>query len=69
MQVKSMFLILALTNNIHAHAAEEAPSLDLLEFLGSWETQEGNWIDPTQFVENPEWAEIEPDGNEEKTHE
>jgi hypothetical protein len=28
-------------------AQETAPSAELLEFLGEWETDEGHWIDPT----------------------
>ncbi len=32
-----------------ALAAEEAISLELLEFLGSFETVDGKWIDPTQL--------------------
>jgi hypothetical protein len=39
-----------------------APSLELLEFLGEWETDEGHWIDPTQFDPTPaEPAEMEND--------
>lgn len=29
----------------------EAPSLELLEFLGSWETADGQWQDPLDMVE------------------
>ncbi len=25
---------------------EEAPTLELLEFLGEWETGDGQWLDP-----------------------
>lgn len=28
--------------------------LELLEFLGSWETDDGEWIDPTVLVDEPE---------------
>ena len=27
----------------------ETPSMELLEFLGKWETKDGNWIDPTDL--------------------
>lgn len=27
----------------------EIPNVELLEFLGSWETAEGRWIDPTKL--------------------
>lgn len=28
----------------------EAPSLELLEFLGNWETDKGEWQDPMELV-------------------
>ena len=33
-------------------AAQEtaAPSLELLEFLGAWETPEGKWVDPLSLL-------------------
>ncbi len=27
----------------------EMPSLELLEFLGDWETEDGEWIDPEEM--------------------
>lgn len=30
-------------------AEEEAPSPELLEFLGSFESADGQWLDPTQL--------------------
>ena len=27
-------------------AEEVSPSLELLEFLGGWEDEQGNWLDP-----------------------
>lgn len=27
----------------------EMPSLELLEFLGDWETEDGEWIDPEEL--------------------
>jgi len=29
--------------------AEDAPSMELLQFLGEWETHEGKWVDPVAF--------------------
>ena len=29
-----------------------APSLDLLEFLGEWESSDGEWLDPAEFEDN-----------------
>lgn len=38
-----------------AGEAEDAPpSMELLEFLGSWETPEGEWVDPLQLAEDME---------------
>ena len=34
-------------------ADDTAPSLELLEFLGEWETEEGRWVDPTRFDPTP----------------
>ncbi len=58
----------ALAQDDASAAAEEdppqasAPSLELLEFLGEWETDAGHWIDPTQFDSSPaENAEMEND--------
>ncbi len=43
-------------------AAEEdtqAPNLALLEFLGSWEDADGEWIDPLQMLDALEAEEAE----------
>lgn len=29
----------------------EEPSMEMLEFLGSWETEKGQWIDPQELEE------------------
>jgi glycine/D-amino acid oxidase-like deaminating enzyme len=34
-----------------ATAAEQQPSMELLEFLGGFETPEGEWFDPLLLVE------------------
>lgn len=45
-----MLGLLATLYGTQAIAAEEAPPSDeLLEFLGSFETAKGEWIDPTDF--------------------
>jgi hypothetical protein len=28
---------------------EETPSVELLEFLGEWETSQGQWVDPLEL--------------------
>ncbi len=36
---------------------EVIPSVDFLEFLGEWETEEGEWIDPAE-LENEELGQL-----------
>lgn len=36
---------------------ETPPSAELLEFLGEWETVDGQWIDPAEF-EDEDFAEL-----------
>ena len=32
--------------------AADTPSVELLEFLGNWETSEGEWQDPLEFMQD-----------------
>ena len=36
---------------------DEAPSLELLEFLGEWETGDGEWLDPAE-LEDDDFAKL-----------
>ena len=38
---------------VHADSVSEndQPSMELLEFLGDWETKDGSWVDPMQLDE------------------
>ena len=36
---------------------ETMPSIEFLEFLGEWETEEGEWIDPIEY-ENEELGKL-----------
>lgn len=48
----SRWLMLGLLTALYGTAIaaeEELPSDELLEFLGSFETAKGEWIDPTDF--------------------
>ena len=38
-------------------AEEEIPTMEFLEFLGEWETEEGEWIDPV-VLENEEFGKL-----------
>jgi len=31
-------------------ASDEKPSMELLEFLGEWQTDDGDWVDPMRFL-------------------
>lgn len=49
----SRWLLLTLLTTLYgaqaAAAEEEQPTEELLEFLGSFETAKGEWLDPTDF--------------------
>ncbi len=40
-----------------ANVQEEAPSIEFLEFLGQWETDEGEWIAPEELADD-EFAQL-----------
>ena len=44
---------------------EQQPSLELLEFLGEWETEDGVWIDPLSLLETEE-SDLESGEDDEK---
>ena len=48
------FWILLLPLLVVAAEVAEAPSLELLEFLGNWETDEGDWQDPLELMKDLE---------------
>lgn len=39
--------------------ADEVPSLELLEFLGNWETGDGEWQDPLELMKELDVLEAE----------
>jgi len=43
---------------------DDAPSLELLEFLGEWETGDGEWLDP-EDLEDEDFAKLISLTNEE----
>ncbi len=46
----ALFLLL-LTIALDAKAAsDDKPSMELLEFLGEWQTKDGEWVDPMRFL-------------------
>ena len=56
---RPVWAVLAVLLCAHASAEEpkhandinaELPSLELLEFLGEWETKDGDWMDPSSLL-------------------
>ena len=43
---------------------EDIPSIDLLLFLGEWETDNGEWVDPYDFEDDSFEQLIEPVGED-----
>jgi len=41
-------------------ADETSVSMEFLEFLGTWETSDGEWVDPTE-VQSADWPVISDD--------
>lgn len=48
----ALLLGLLPTFSLAGPAEDVPPSLELLEFLGSWENPEGEWVDPLQLAED-----------------
>ncbi len=50
-QPSLMFILLAMNTSIYAEEqdTEVELTIELLEFLGEWETEEGKWIDPIEL--------------------
>ena len=44
-----MFFLMSMAGVAVQGTEKDPPSLELLEFLGEWETETGRWVDPTQF--------------------
>jgi hypothetical protein len=44
------WLLLVLLPLAASAAEDEQPSMELLEFLGSWETKDGEWLDPVSML-------------------
>lgn len=44
-----MFFLMSMAAVAVQGAEQDSPSLELLEFLGEWETENGRWVDPTEF--------------------
>ena len=49
----NLLFIIVTMFTLHTRAedkpVEELPTMEFLEFLGEWEDDEGEWVDPKQF--------------------
>ncbi len=48
-RVMMLLLISQSTALAESRVSEDSPSLEFLEFLGEWETSDGEWIDPAML--------------------
>ena len=57
-------IIILLSIALDANAANENtnPSMELLEFLGEWQTKDGDWVDPMRFLDVSE-TDLEKDAS------
>lgn len=51
-----VIMVTATPNLMAAEEMVEPPSMELLEFLLEWETEDGQWVDPAE-LESPGWQE------------
>ncbi len=49
-----MSSLLLIAMSTASHGDETIPDAEFLEFLGSWETQDGEWFDPRQLLDEQE---------------
>ena len=43
-------ILLSIAFDVHAANDDGQPSMELLEFLGEWQTKDGDWVDPMRFL-------------------
>lgn len=67
MRFKPLVLALLLLSPPLVAEEEAAPPLELLEYLGGWEDEQGNWLDPlTLYGAALELAQAESETNDEQ---
>ncbi len=44
-------VLLSLAFESKAADEQDTPSMELLEFLGEWQTKDGDWVDPMRFLD------------------
>jgi hypothetical protein len=43
-------ILLGIALDAKAASDDDNPSMELLEFLGEWQTKDGEWVDPMRFL-------------------
>ena len=43
-------ILLSIAFDAKAAGDDGVPSMELLEFLGEWQTKDGEWVDPMRFL-------------------
>lgn len=70
-RLRLMLILMVLYSSIleaQEETKDESPALDFIEFLGEWETEEGEWIDPNEF-DTEEYAGLESEETEDRDDE
>ncbi|MCI0508001.1 MAG: hypothetical protein L0Z73_18095 [Gammaproteobacteria bacterium] len=44
-------ILLGIVFDANAADDDASPSMELLEFLGEWQTKDGEWVDPMRFLD------------------
>jgi len=44
-------ILLGIALDTEAASDDNNPSMELLEFLGEWQTKDGEWVDPMRFLD------------------
>jgi len=62
--LRAMMLVICMISTwvyaMEENGDNDVPSLEMLEFLGEWETSDGVWIDPGEFEDDSFEQLIEP---------
>lgn len=46
-----VIILLSIAIDANAASDDSNPSMELLEFLGEWQTKDGEWVDPMRFLD------------------
>jgi hypothetical protein len=57
-----IIILLSIVFDAKAASENTNPSMELLEFLGEWQTKDGDWVDPMRFLDVNE-ADLEKDAS------